>query len=311
MLPFSAEAQWVRVRPTFVAGGGFDSNPLLLGTANLPSSSASAGAWLNIDLAFGPFTRLYAHGGAYWSALPGVDLSTTTGFAEARLLRRVGRADLELRAGGSVSDVSSMGAPELSANPTEQPVIDSRAIARTGDAWSGSGALTIASTPARWGRIGLAGVGSAVLFPHRYPTGSEESESAAQIGGLAFAEIRPARGLFVSLGAKAGDQRSNRVEQKGAGAEGYAGFWFDLHPELTLRARGEARAWNFPGDGAGGRRDRGAVAQAGLTFGRATRPVRLDVSATWMRVESTRNAFEGERVSLLAVLQVQPRGWTR
>lgn len=297
---------------TATVASGYDTNPLLLvGTANLPSAVSNAGAWANVDVAFGPFTRLYTQGGVFYSALPAVGLSTTTGFGELRFLRRVAVLDLEARAGGSLSDVAASAEPSglPPPAPDDAPRLDLPAIARTGDSRSLSGAVALSSLPGLL-RGGVALTGVRTVFPYRFTAGSKRPEEVSQAGALAYVDFRYG-GVGSSLGARAFRQASLREQQDGTGQEAYGGIWIEPHPELTFRLRGEARSARFPEDGETGRDESGVLGQIGVSLGRVGRLFRLDMAATWMQVSSSASEERAQRAGLLLVLHVQPKAWSR
>lgn len=306
-----ARAEWIRVHSNAVVGGGYDTNPLLLGTAQFPSSVSSAGASANVEMGFGHFTRVYTQGGAFYSALPAVGLSTTTGFGEVRFLRRVSVLDLEARVGASLSDVAADAQPGAlpPKAPPGAPVFDLDAIARTGDSTSMTGALSVSSRPATV-RGGVAAFVARTVFPQRFALGSTRPEEVSQAGGLGFVDYRR-RGIATSLGGRATRQTSLRAPENGTSGDLYAGVWLEPHPEVVFRVRGEARTAWFPQDGEKGRVDAGAVGQLGVSLGRPGRVFRLDLAATWMQVSSSRNDFRAQRIGVSTVLQIQPKAWSR
>lgn len=136
-----ARAETTRAFVLAWGSGGYDTNPLVVGTGALPSAVTVGGAALELDLAFGPLTRLYLQGGAVYTALPELALASATGFADLRALHRTRLADLELRATLQGVDVQSTQAGG------RQTGIDLSTVPETGDSTSISGALSAAAFP--------------------------------------------------------------------------------------------------------------------------------------------------------------------
>lgn len=292
----AADVAWAV--PYQVHGGagvtaGSDSNPLVVTSNGKASSVVAALAWGQVDIAFGPFTRVYLAGGGHHTRLADANLALSTGWADARVLRRVEVVDLDARVGLSGTDVAPVVTDDSRGTPS--PLVET--LDSTGDSWTSSGSLSAASRPARVSG-GMVISAARTVFPGRFPTGSEESERLSNAGALGFAQLR-AGPVLAGVGLRTARQWSLRPEQDGPGREAHAWIATALHPDVWLRARGEVRRYEFRS-----LREKWFVGAAGVGLGHARRILRLDVSMTWS-VLARQGRPDAERVAVLATLLLQ------